>query len=104
MKPIVKTLLSAAFGIACICSSFAATDTKDGFTEKNHQILVTVNGTTKVMADNMKLRSGVVVRTDGTIVVPGGERTTLKEGDTMTFGGTITGAATGKVEQLNPSE
>jgi hypothetical protein len=104
MKPTIKTLLSAAFGLACICSSIAATDIKDGFAESHQQVLVTVNGTTKVMENNMKLRSGIVVRTDGTIIVPGGDRTVLKEGDTMTFGGTITRAATGKVEQLNPSE
>jgi hypothetical protein len=56
------------------------------------------------MENNMKLHSGIVVRTDGTIVVPGGGRMTLKEGDTMTFDGTITRASTGKVEQVKPSE
>jgi hypothetical protein len=81
----------------------AATDAKDGFTETHNQVMITVNGTTKVMADSMKLRNGIIVRTDGTVVVPGGDRTVLKEGDTMTFGGTITRAATGKVEQLNPA-
>ena len=99
-----KIFLCAVFALACISSSFAATDKKDGFEIKNNQVLITANGTTRVMADNMKLHSGIVVRTDGTVVVPGGDRATLKEGDTMSFGGTITRAASGKVEQLTPVE
>jgi hypothetical protein len=76
---------------------------KDGFMVKHEQVLITENGQTKVMADDMKLRDGIEVRTDGTIIVPDGTRKTLREGDTMSFDGTITRATTGKVEQLHPS-
>ena len=75
---------------------------KDGFSLKHEQVLITAHGATRVMAGDMQLHSGILVRTDGTIVVRGGDHATLKEGDTMSFGGTITRAASGKVEQLNP--
>jgi hypothetical protein len=102
-KLVAKTFLAAVFALACMGSAIAGTDIKDGFVVKHQQVLLVVNGTTKVMSDDMKLRSGILVRTDGTVVVPGGDRTTLKEGDTMSFGGTITRGATGKVEQVTPS-
>lgn len=103
MKLTTKAFLAVFCGLACICSSFAAADVADGFTVKHYQVLITVGGSTKVMADDMKLRDGIEIHTDGTVIVPGGDRTTLKEGDSMTFGGTITRAATGKLEQLKVS-
>jgi hypothetical protein len=103
MKLTTKAFLAVSCGLACICSSLAATDLTDGFTVKHYQVLITVGGSTKVMADDMKLRDGIEIHTDGTVIVPGGDRTTLKEGDSMTFGGTVTRAATGKVEQLKVS-
>lgn len=104
MKPSAKTFLAVILGLASIGSAFAATDAKNGFEMKHDQVLITVNGTTKVMSDDMKLHDGVEIRTDGTLIIPGGGRMVLKEGDTLSFGGTITRAATGKVEQVHPSE
>lgn len=102
MKASAKTLLALTFGLALAGRSYAA-DLKDGFTEQHEQVMITRNGSTQLMQNNMKLRSGIEVRTDGTVIIPGGGRTTLREGDAMTFGGTVTRAG-GKVEQLNPSD
>jgi hypothetical protein len=56
------------------------------------------------MADEMRLQNGIEVKTDGTVIVPGGDRIMLKEGDTMSFGGIITRADSGKVEQICPAK
>lgn len=61
-------------------------------------MLITENGETKPVVDDVKLFDGTVVRADGTVIIPGDVRTDLREGDTMSFGGTITRAATGTVE------
>jgi hypothetical protein len=104
MKTTAKTLLAVIFGLACISRSFAATDVKDGFMEKNYHVLITRNGETKLMADEMRLQNGIEVKTDGTVIVPGGDRIMLKEGDTMSFGGIVTRADSGKVEQICPAK
>jgi len=104
MKTTAKTLLAVIFGLACISRSFAATDMKDGFMEKDNKLLITENGQTKTIIDDMKLQDGIVVRADGTVIIPDGGRITLKEGDTMSFEGTVTCAATGKVKQLCPAK
>lgn len=117
MKTTIKTSLALLFGLACIASSYSATDNStnqnttdnranvapDGFSVRNQQVMITQNGQTKMMTDDMKLADGLEIRTDGTVIVPGGTRKVLREGDTMTFDGTITRANTGKVEQLHPS-
>jgi hypothetical protein len=98
MKTSAKTLLAVIFGLACISHSYAATDMKDGFTVKHEQVMITENGETKAMLDDMKLRDGTEIRSDGTVIIPGAGRTTLKEGDYMSFGGTITRSGTGAVD------
>lgn len=75
---------------------------RDGFTESYSQVMVTRNGVTKVMPDNMKLESGIVVRPDGTIIVPGKMNRSLHSGDWLSFDGTLTRADSGKVEHLHP--
>ncbi len=119
MNTAIKKSLALVFGLACVSGSYAATDTtttktstentanvasetRDGFSIKDSQVMITQNGKTKIMADDMKLANGVEIRTDGSLIVPGNTRKVLNEGDTMTFDGTITRAASGKVEHLNP--
>jgi hypothetical protein len=75
---------------------------RDGFTESYAQVMITRNGVTKVMPDNMKLANGIVVRPDGTIVVPGKMNRTLHSGDWLGFDGTLTRASSGRVEHLQP--
>jgi hypothetical protein len=119
MKDLIKAPLALIFGLACISASYADTTTttvvtttapapvvvvQDGFTVKWAQVYVTRYGVEKVMQDSMKLRDGIVVRTDGTIIVPGGTRKVLHTGDWMTFGGMITRADSGRVEQLHPED
>jgi uncharacterized protein with beta-barrel porin domain len=119
MNTTIKTSLALILGLACVSVSYAAADNttaantaqnttnaasemRDGFTIKNSQVMITENGETKLMTDDMKLADGIEVRTDGSLIVPGGSRRVLNEGDSMTFEGTITRAGTGKVEQLHP--
>jgi hypothetical protein len=75
---------------------------RDGFTESYAQVMITRNGVTKVMPDTMKLKNGIVVRPDGTIVVPGKMNRSLHSGDWLTFDGTLTRADSGRVEHLQP--
>jgi hypothetical protein len=75
---------------------------RDGFTESYSQVMITRNGVTRVMPDNMKLRNGIVVRTDGTIVVPGKMNKSLHSGDWLAFDGTLTRGDSGRVEHLQP--
>lgn len=75
---------------------------RDGFTESYSQVYVTKNGVTKLMADNMKLENGIVVRPDGTIIVPNKMNRSLHSGDWLSFDGTLTRADSGKVEHLHP--
>jgi hypothetical protein len=75
---------------------------RDGFTESYAQVMITQNGVTKVMPDNMKLSNGIIVRPDGTIVVPGKMNRTLHSGDWLAFDGTLTRADSGRVEHLRP--
>lgn len=118
MNTALKTSLALVFGLACVSGSYAATDTtsgttptdttkapaemRDGFMMKNSQVMITQDGKSKVVEDDMKLANGIVVRSDGTVIVPGGVTRTLKEGDTLTFDGALTRADSGKVEHLNP--
>ena len=98
MKTSSKIFLAAVIGFACMSRSYAATDLKDGFMMKNGQLLITENNRTRPVVDDVQLYDGSVVRPDGTVIIPNDPRTTLHEGDTMSFGGTITRAATGTVE------
>jgi len=77
---------------------------RDGFTESNFQIMITRNGTTKVMASAMKLHNGIVMKTDGVIIVPGKMNRSLRSGDWLAFDGTLTRGDTGKVEYLHPED
>jgi len=98
MRTSTRACLAAMLVLACACRSLAGAETKDGFVMRNGQIRITRNGETRTMVDNVKLYDGTIVRTNGAVKIPGGGRTTLHEGDTMSFGGTITRAATGAVE------
>jgi hypothetical protein len=75
---------------------------REGFTESYAQVMITRNGVTKVMPDSMKLKNGIVVRPDGTVVVPGKMNRTLHSGDWLSFDGTLTRADSGRVEHLQP--
>ena len=77
---------------------------QDGSTEKNYMVLDTRHGVTSVMEDDMRLRNGIVIHRDGTLIVPGKSHKQLRPGDWLTFGGTLTRADGGKVEQLRPSD
>lgn len=118
MKTTAKLSLSLLFVLAGASAAFADTATqttvitttstapiaivRDGFTESYAQVMITQNGVTRVMPDNMKLKSGIVVRPDGTIVVPGKMNRTLHSGDWLAFDGTLTRADSGRVEHLQP--
>lgn len=75
---------------------------KDGFTESYAQVYVTKNGVKKLMVNSMKLENGIVVRPDGTVIVPNKMNRSLHSGDWLSFDGTLTRADTGKVEHLQP--
>ncbi len=77
---------------------------RDGFSESHYQVMITRNGTTKVMASAMKLHNGIVVKTDGVIIVPGKMNKSLRSGDWLAFDGTLTRGDTGKVESLQPED
>ena len=105
--------VSASFGdpVTQTTVTVVTTDTpaavlvvRDGFTESNFQIMITRNGTTKVMASAMKLHNGIVMKTDGVIIVPGKMNRSLHSGDWLAFDGTLTRGDTGKVENLRPAD
>jgi hypothetical protein len=75
---------------------------RDGFTESYSQVMITRNGITKAIQANMKLNNGIVVRPDGTIIVPGKMNRTLHSGDWLAFDGTLTRGDSGRVEHLQP--
>jgi len=120
MNTTSKLSLALALGLACASASFADTTTqttvvttvspapvavvRDGFTESYSQVMITKNGETKVMNNNMKLANGLVVRPDGTIIVPGKMNRSLHSGDWLTFDGTLTRSDSGRVEQLCPAK
>ena len=94
----MKVLLASLAGLACASLSLAASEApRDGFTMRNGQMLITENGKTQVMADDMRLHNGTEVRTDGLVIPEGGERFDLKEGETLGFDGTVTRAEEGMV-------
>jgi hypothetical protein len=65
---------------------------KDGFVMKHGEVLIVRNGTAKEMANDMKLRNGTEVRTDGLVIPSDADRFRLKEGDSLSFDGTLTKA------------
>lgn len=77
---------------------------RDGFTGSHYQVLVTRNGTTRVMQNAMRLHNGIVIKSDGIIIVPGKMNRSLHSGDWLSFDGTLTRADTGKVESLRPAD
>jgi hypothetical protein len=122
MNTTTKLSLALAFGLACASASFADPTTQttivtttatapapvvvvhDGFTESYSQVMITVNGETTVMNNNMKLKNGLVVRPDGTVIVPGKMNRSLHSGDWLSFDGTLTRSDSGRVEQLCPAK
>lgn len=77
---------------------------RDGFSESHSHVMITRNGTSRVMQDAMKLHNGIVVREDGVIIVPGKMNRSLRSGDWLAFDGTLTRGDTGKVESLRPTD
>lgn len=117
MKTTASLSLSLLLVLAGASAAFADTTTtvitttspapvvvvaRDGFTESYAQVMITRNGVTKVMQDSMKLGNGVVVRTDGVIVIPGKMNKTLHSGDWLGFDGTLSRGDSGRVEHLCP--
>jgi len=89
-------MLALAMGLACVCSSFAGDEiTSDGFTMRHNQMMITENGVTKVMVDDLRLQNGTEVRTDGVVIPEGGPRFVLNEGDRLAFDGALTRAGEG---------
>jgi hypothetical protein len=102
---------SASFGDAVVQTTVVTTTSpapvavvRDGFSVSYARVVITRNGTTKVMENTMKLRNGIVIRPDGTIIVPGKMNLSLHSGDWLAFDGTLTRADTGKVEALRPAD
>jgi hypothetical protein len=75
---------------------------RDGFTLSDYDVMITRNGATKLVQHNMKLQNGIVIRPDGTIIVPGKMNRALHSGDWLSFDGVLTRAASGRVEHLAP--
>ena len=75
---------------------------RDGFSLSDYDVMITRNGVTKLVQHNMKLQNGVVVRPDGTIIVPGKMNRALHSGDWLSFDGFLTRADSGRVEHLEP--
>ncbi|MGA2016334.1 MAG: DUF6799 domain-containing protein [Opitutaceae bacterium] len=98
----MKAMLALAMGLACACSSFAGGDTtSDGFTMRHNQMLITQNGATKVMMDDLRLQNGTEVRTDGVVIPEGEPRFVLNEGDRLAFDGTLTRAGEGAAAAMS---
>jgi hypothetical protein len=102
---------SASFGDAVVQTTVVTTTSpapvavvRDGFSVSYARVVITRNGTTKVMENTMKLRNGIVIRPDGTIIVPGKMNLSLHSGDWLAFDGTLTRADTGKAEALRPAD
>jgi hypothetical protein len=107
----VLTGASASFGDTKIQTTVVTTNSpapvvvvRDGFTESYSQVMITRNGVTTVMQNDMKLHNGIVVHRTGIIVVPGKMNRSLRSGDWLAFDGTLTRADTGKVERLRPAD
>ena len=102
---------SASFGDTVVQTTVVTTSSpvavivvRDGFSESYAQVMITRDGVTKVMQNDMKLHNGVVVHRSGIIVVPGKMNKVLHSGDWLAFDGTLTRADTGKVEILRPAD
>jgi hypothetical protein len=122
MKTTTQLSLALIFALTCASASFGdpvgqttvtvVTTTspapvlvvRDGFTDRHFQVMITRNGTTKVMQHDMQLHNGIVIKTDGVIVVPGKMNKSLHSDDWLAFDGTLTRADTGKVESLRPAD
>ena len=101
---------SASFGDSVVQTTVVTTTNptpiavvREGFSVSYARVVITRNGTTKVMENNMKLRNGIVIRPDGVIIVPGKMNRSLRSGDWLAFDGTLTRADSGKVESLRPA-
>lgn len=79
---VVTTTISAPVAVVAVA--------RDGFTWSYAQVMITRNGSSRVMPDSMKLNNGIVVRPDGIIIVPGKMNRTLHSGDWLGFDGTYT--------------
>ena len=104
------TSASASFGEATVQTTVVTTNNptpvvvvRDGFSESHSQVMITRNGVTTEIGSDMMLHNGVVVHTNGLIVVPGKMNKMLRSGDWLAFDGTLTRADTGKVERLWPA-
>jgi hypothetical protein len=98
--PAVQTTVT----VVTTASPRAVLVVRDGFTARFAQVMITRNGTTKVMENAMRLHNGIVIKADCVIVVPGKMNKTLHSGDWLGFDGTLTRGDTGKVESLRPAD
>jgi len=93
-KKIIPTLLIA---IAMLSSSALASDntkSKDCVMMKDGKMVVTKDGSPMAMTDDMTMRDGCRVKTDGTVISADGKKMMLKDGDAITMDGEITKEAT----------
>lgn len=90
MKNPMKTIPAVLFTIAMLCSGALAGDNtkaKDCVIMKHGKMLVTKDGNTKVMTDDMTMQDGCRVKTDGTVISADGQKMMLKDGDAITMDG-----------------
>jgi len=100
MKTLTKGMLVLAMALGGLGTAFAQdTAVKDGFVMKHGEMLIVRNGAAKEMANDMELRNGTEVRTDGLVIPADADRFRLKEGDSLSFAGTLTKAGA----QPNPT-
>ncbi len=62
---------------------------KDMYVFKNNKMWAVKNGNITAMADDATLANGIVVKTTGEIVAPGGQKEALKEGQYIDADGKI---------------
>jgi hypothetical protein len=90
MKTLTKGMLALALALGGLGTALAQNTTiKDGFVMEHGEMMIVRNGAAKEMAQDMKLRNGTEVRTDGLVIPPDADRFRLKEGDSLGFDGSV---------------
>lgn len=74
------------------------TATRDGAVMKDGKVILTQSGLTNPVLQETALVNGTKIRPDGSLTLPDGTTTTMKEGDYMSLTGRLTTAAM-KAEQ-----
>ncbi len=65
--------------------------TKDYFKMQSNMMMAVKGGATTTMSVDVMLKNGTVIKTDGTVVAPSGEKTMLKNGQSIDAKGHIRG-------------